>query len=270
MSIRGVVKAVGELPPVKRYTIWLADRRFDHWRNGHPDRPFSAFYCDHVTDRLEKGLPHPSLGAVAYAGRPLGYRRELSGSSFGAVGYDHWLRFAGHVPARATRLVDYGCGSLRLGQHAIRYLDAGCYWGIDVSPRFLHEGRALLGPSVVADKAPRLDLVDEETIERIHQWEPEVIISNAVLQHIPAEELPDYFDRLARMMIPGTKAIIMFIPDPRLVRVKAMSWAQPPRMLERLAKLADRDAIVRFEPVEGRDDPRSPGRRQMMVIERPR
>lgn len=270
MSIRGLVKAVGELPPVKRYSIWLADRRFDRWQDHHPGRPFSDFYSDHVGERLEKGLPHPSLGAVAYNHQPLGYRNELAGSSFGDVGYDHWLKFAGNVPSRSTRLVDYGCGSLRLGQHAVRYLDPGCYWGIDVSSRFLGEGRTLLGPKLIADKQPRLDLIDDATIDRIHRWKPDAIISNAVLQHVPPEELPAYFERLARMMVAGTRAVIMFIPDARLARVKAMSWAQPPRLLEGLARLADRSAVVGFQPVEGREDPRSPGRRQMMVVERPR
>jgi len=34
-------------------------------------------------------------------------------------------------------LVDYGCGTLRMGLHAIRYLAPGNYWGLDINEKVL-------------------------------------------------------------------------------------------------------------------------------------
>jgi hypothetical protein len=42
------------------------------------------------------------------------------------------------------RCVDFGCGSLRLGQHAIRYLDRSNYWGVDLTDSFIRAGIDLL------------------------------------------------------------------------------------------------------------------------------
>jgi hypothetical protein len=41
--------------------------------------------------------------------------------------------------------VDHGCGALRIGLHAIRYLERGAYWGLDIEEFLLDEGREEVG-----------------------------------------------------------------------------------------------------------------------------
>ena len=55
------------------------------------------------------------------------------------------------------RLLDIGCGSLRGGIHAIRYLESGHYYGVDRSGDLLRAGRNLELPlHGLADRRPHL------------------------------------------------------------------------------------------------------------------
>ena len=123
------------------------------------------------------------------------------------------------------RCVDYGCGSLRLGQHAIRYLEPGNYFGVDVSTAFIEQGQQLVGDELLISKRPLLDLVSAEVVEQIARWEPSFIFSNAVLTHVPPDELGLFFSRLEAMMTGKSRAFVMFVAAPRVERLRSMTWA---------------------------------------------
>src|ERR1035438_2924105 len=62
-----------------------------------------------------------------------GYRAFVGGAgpmwdSIGALQFE-FLKSRGLLPDH--RFMDVGCGALRGGSHFIRYLDPGCYHGID-------------------------------------------------------------------------------------------------------------------------------------------
>jgi trans-aconitate methyltransferase len=166
------------------------------------------------------------------------------------------------------RTVDYGCGSLRLGQHAIAYLDAERYCGVDPSPHFIDDGLLLLDAALVAAKRPWLGILDNDTIDDIHEWQPQFIFSHAVLQHVPPGELTIYFERLGEMMAPGCTAAIMFPCATKQKRIKAMSWAYPQAHLERLAKQAIPDASIRFTGLPKGNEGLSGGGRRLMIVRR--
>jgi cyclopropane fatty-acyl-phospholipid synthase-like methyltransferase len=56
------------------------------------------------------------------------------------------------------KLLDFGCGSLRLGRLAIPYLREGCYFGIEPEPWLIEDGfQRELGADARALKRPRFD-----------------------------------------------------------------------------------------------------------------
>src|ERR1700761_2364722 len=60
----------------------------------------------------------------------------------------------------SSKVLDYGCGSLRLGYWLVRFLEADRYFGIEPSERFLSAGlRHALGPELQAEKRPRFSNV---------------------------------------------------------------------------------------------------------------
>jgi len=55
-------------------------------------------------------------------------------------------------------LLDLGCGALRNGYWLIRFLDSGCYFGIEPVERYVRIGlKHAVGPELAAEKNPRFD-----------------------------------------------------------------------------------------------------------------
>ena len=73
----------------------------------------------------------------------LGHRAFVGGTNpetwygIGKMQY-HWLVSQGLRPEH--RFLDIACGSLRLGQYLIPYLDRGCYFGLEPEPELVRSG----------------------------------------------------------------------------------------------------------------------------------
>ena len=247
----------------------IADRRFKQWRKANPDRPFSQFYVDDVIAKTARGSGHPTLGAKGFAG-PLKGEVSWDRANFAARAREIWDFYADVIGAKpGMRCVDYGCGSLRVGQHAMRALDPGDYWGLDVSEDFITSGLDLVDPQVIEDKRPRLSVISDSTVAEVRNWQPHAIFSNAVLQHVPEPELLSFFRRMAAMMSPGTIAAINFVDRPKVSRVKAMSWAYPDELLIAKAIEADPGLIAECSVISAAHAKAFPDRRRLLVLRRP-
>ena len=236
-TLRALEKRIEHYAVARKVSIWWADRRARAWQRRNPDKSFSDYYAAHVRHHLDRGRPHPTLGGQGYAGE-IGEAVEWNPASFAERGLEAWLDYRRAGIVSGMRCVDYGCGSLRVGQHAIRFLDVGNYWGIDVTQSFIDDGRALIDPLLLTDKRPRLSVIEEPLIDLIGVWAPDFIFSHTVLQHVPEAELATYFDRLARMMGFGCRAMIEFIAAPSTRRIKAMSWGYADEALRAAAHFA--------------------------------
>lgn len=237
MNVRRLVWRLGALPPVRLISILRSNRRLKKWRSEHPGAPFANFYAQRIEQKLRKGRSHTTLGA---RGWQLGDDSavEWDRQSFAQRGLRPWNDVVALGLEPHMRCVDYGCGSLRLGQHAMRYLDAGNYYGIDVTDSFTAAGIELIDPELLRSKAPRLAAISGDVLRTIRAWEPDFIFSNAVLQHVPPEELSLYFERLEWMMAPHTKAYILYITGERVQRFDSMSWSYPAEYIRAAARLA--------------------------------
>lgn len=97
----------------------------------------------------ERGRPPPELYSHhrAFVGQPQRY--DVAGASQFALLFLLGLR-------EHHRLLDFGCGSLRLGRMAIPYLQSGRYFGIEPEARLIDEGFAHeLGDDIRRLKRPR-------------------------------------------------------------------------------------------------------------------
>ena len=66
------------------------------------------------------------------------------------------LQACGMTPS--SKLLDVGCGALRLGYWLIRYLDPDCYCGLEPSRRYVDVGlKYAVGPELQAEKRPRFE-----------------------------------------------------------------------------------------------------------------
>ena len=236
-SVRQFVRRLTTLPPVRLISILHSKRQLQKWRVQHPGAPFANFYAERIARKLRQGRGHTTLGARGWLSgnnSSVEWDREL----FARRGLQRWDNIVALGLKPHMRCVDYGCGSLRLGQHAMRYLDAGNYYGIDVTDSFIATGLGLVDPELLRSKAPHLATISGEVLRDIRAWEPDFIFSNAVLQHVPPEELSLFFERLESMMAPHTKAFMLYITGEKVERFDSMSWSYPADYIRTAARSA--------------------------------
>lgn len=245
---RRIRSRVRNVAPVHWIARWRNDRAFGKWKAANPGGSYAQFYAADAEAKLREGKSHYTLGGRGWAP---GHGSEIAweANSFAERGLALWEQIRDFGLEPAMRCVDYGCGSLRLGQHAMRFLAPGNYAGIDVVDTFINAGLQLIDPQLVAEKRPRLATISDESLAKLREWKPDFIFSNAVVQHVPPAELASYFQRLEAMMTPATRAFVLFIDAPRQTRVKAMNWAYPAAELKAAIAAATPDLVVEVDEV---------------------
>jgi hypothetical protein len=69
-------------------------------------------------------------------------------------------------------LVDYGCGTLRVGSLFIEHLEAGHYIGMDIDQRILAAGLNQLPAELVESKRPTLEVISPDSLARVAARQP--------------------------------------------------------------------------------------------------
>lgn len=266
MAIPRMILDCVNLPGLRAVPIWLGEQRFRRWKKRNPDGSFADFYIADAERKLGKGGRHSTLGGRGWTARWSG-EVDWDSISFANRGLVNWRQILDLGLDPGMRCVDFGCGSLRLGQHAIRYLAPSNYWGIDLTDTFMDVGMRLLPADLVGSRKPRFGVIAEPLLVQIRAWQPDFIFANAVLQHVPPAELPLFFHRIAAMMTAGTRAYILYVSAPRLRRIKAVSWAYPPTLLEEQARAAAPDFHVRTVGAQAAYDRIAGGGRMILCIE---
>ncbi len=191
--------------------------RMDRWRAENPGRPMRDWYAENKRLTSLSGQQVDStLGAALRTGRFEDSGREEF----------ELLLTLGLRPGHAC--VDYGCGTLRVGQHVIRYLGAGRYWGFEIDDDFVKVGRSLLPESELAEKQPQLRVISPGAVAEVAQHKPDFLFSHKVMQHVHPEELSEYLSNIVRIIAPAKgQALILNSKwrDNETVRYKPMGWA---------------------------------------------
>ena len=187
---------------------------FEQWRETNPEGKFHQYYVETISAEIESGEAHGTCGAKL--------KRE---KVFGKAGKRVYklLRTEGMV--RHSVCVDYGCGSLRVGVHILKYLDPGHFWGLDVTDQFFSQGIDLVGTEIVAQKRPQLRVISPGSIREAADAKPDFIVSEAVATHVPKPELPEYFSNIMAMMSSNTKTLIKVRSAHNDLQYKRYSWA---------------------------------------------
>lgn len=74
-------------------------------------------------------------------------------------------------------VVDYGCGSLWIGEACMDYLQLGNYIGLDVSDVFFAEGLACRR-TFVATKRPSVQVISDPVLRDVRVRQPEFTFSS--------------------------------------------------------------------------------------------
>jgi SAM-dependent methyltransferase len=127
----------------------------------------------------------------------VGSRNPDQGAEFGRMQFDY---LAEHGLTRTSRLLEIGCGNLRAGRFLIEYLDAGNYFGLDISPDVLLSAQRTIAAHHLQDKLPQLMYTNDLKFEFLPDHYFDVIHANSVFTHCPIELIDECFAHVARIM----------------------------------------------------------------------
>ena len=179
--------------------------KFAAWLEKNQGGSFTQFYAESVLDALSGKRKHASLGP-----------KLVEGSE------DHARKRFDELVAQGIKpsdtVVDYGCGTLRLGVHFIDYLDADRYVGLDIDDRIIAAGRDHLPADLVEAKRPVLEVISPQSLARA--W----IFSNGVLPHVPPDHLNAYFTNLARFVLGGATGLFSGKARAKREKLSSKSW----------------------------------------------
>jgi SAM-dependent methyltransferase len=141
-------------------------------------------------------------------------RSDAARSDAGAVGSrtrGSWLKIGqmqfgyllSHGLKPGMRMLEIGCGNLRAGRLFIEHLDAGDYYGIDISPDILLAAQRTLAEAGLQHKLPHLTLVQDLKLEFLPAGHFDVVHAHSVFSHCPIEVIDECLAHVGRVMKPG-------------------------------------------------------------------
>lgn len=107
-----------------------------------------------------------------------------------------------HGLAPQHRLLEIGCGNLRAGQHLIRYLKPGHYYGVDISHEVLIAAQRTVAERGLTRKLPYLVAVRDMSFAFLPDDAFDVVHAHSVFSHAPLSVIEDCFAHIGRVMKP--------------------------------------------------------------------
>lgn len=140
--------------------------------------------------------------------------RALIGGQWDRIGQlqSDFLNQQGMQPQHT--LLDVGCGCLRAGVKIVPWLNAGNYYGIDVSAALLEEGRKELVQLGLSDRVPdrNLRVTSDFDVDGFPKFD--FGIAQSVFTHLPLEYLPTCLKRIRPNFEGGGKFLATFFIGP--------------------------------------------------------
>lgn len=169
---------------------------------GRPWRDFYAWWLD----RQERGN---SLANIRNW-RPdlLGYERGFFDLSRGQYHLAFMIR---HGLKKSDHVLDFGCGFGRTASALVPWLDPGRYVGVDLSKERLRIAREWIAELGVDDRQPRFVLSSDIDIKHVASGSIDVIWTQAVISHMPIEDVRRFFFAAARILKPDGMMLFDYV-----------------------------------------------------------
>jgi len=149
----------------------------------------------------------------------------------------NWLAFLrSHGLNAEHSVLDYGCGSLRLGVSIIRFLKSKNYTGVDISNHFYDLGiKNYLGQSNLAEKNPTFGVIGSAEYKALIESKTyDFIYSRWVFMHVHPNQLEQYFSNIRNLM--HERSLFYFDMTPSLftLRQNALTWGYSIRNIKKI------------------------------------
>jgi SAM-dependent methyltransferase len=194
------------------------DQQVETFKKNRPGESFTKYQMDKVAERLKDGASHPTLG-----GRIDGFEKDWWGA--GEPTFRQYRKLFGI--GETSKVIDYGCGSLRVGAHFIRFLQPESYFGLELSSSLYEIGQKMIGETILAEKRPRFGQVGTAAVDDAEAFGADFVYSTAVAFHVHPDEMELYHRNLVRLTTkPGARLVFdtKISEQPHRYRERAWSW----------------------------------------------
>lgn len=219
--VAGVVKSIN-----RRFRRAMRRRfpqlHFFCWRHKNPGKGFKEYYVESVLPALHGDKKHASLGSDLKPERLASARWTFA----------RLVKLGIHP---SDVVVDYGCGTLRVGRLFIDFLDPDKYIGLDIDERILEAASQSLSPDIHALKRPTLEVINSLAVERAAARRPRWLLAKGVVQHVPPKGLPEFFGNISQLVRWGGTAIVVARFSKRARVISTKSWLHSRAELEAIA-----------------------------------
>ena len=130
----------------------------------------------------------------------VGSKTRAAWLRIGQMQFDYLIK---HGLKPSMRMLDIGCGNLRAGRLFIDYLDAGNYYGTDISPDILLAAQKTVGEYGLQSKLPYLSLVSDMRLDFLPDDHFDVVHAHSVFSHSPISVIDECLAHVGRVMVPG-------------------------------------------------------------------
>ncbi|HEY1622247.1 MAG TPA: class I SAM-dependent methyltransferase [Streptosporangiaceae bacterium] len=129
----------------------------------------------------------------------VGGRTHEEWLSVGQMQFDYLTE---HGLKPGMRMLEIGCGNLRAGRLFIGYLNAGEYYGVDISPDILLAAQRTLASEGLQHKLPYLTLVSDLELGFLPDGHFDVVHAHSVFSHSPIAVIEQCLAHIGRVMKP--------------------------------------------------------------------
>ncbi|GAA4573736.1 class I SAM-dependent methyltransferase [Planotetraspora kaengkrachanensis] len=129
----------------------------------------------------------------------IGSHRRASWLRVGRMQFDYLVK---HGLTPQDRVLDIGCGNLRLGWRLVEHLETGNYYGVDISPEILMAAADTVTEHGLQAKLPHLSLVKDLTFASLPDAHFTVIHAHSVFSHNPIDVIDECLRHVGRILHP--------------------------------------------------------------------
>lgn len=141
----------------------------------------------------------------------------------GAKVHIEYLKAHGLAPHHM--MLDYGCGWLRTGAEAIRYLEPGHYVGIDISAGRVKAGRKRLIADGIDPESFAVFTVRDCALREVEDRRFDIVWANSVFSHMPAGDIRAMLASLRPLLTTGARFFFNFVRADRPVTKSIKSFS---------------------------------------------
>jgi len=112
------------------------------------------------------------------------------------------------------RVLDVGCGSLRIGRLLLPYLNRGCYAGLEPNAWLVEDGiRREVGQDQIDIKQPRFVISDDATPLLDDGCRYDYVVAQSIFSHTGPDLLDRWIGQIGALLSPQGVLVATYLPD---------------------------------------------------------